>query len=76
MHCERHVCSAEESDVPGLGMQASKQCSLTLPIRFRALVTAASCRTWFMRWVLMSASPEDAVLELEDPQMAILLLVF
>jgi hypothetical protein len=29
MHCERQVCSAEDNDVPGLGTQASKQCSLT-----------------------------------------------
>lgn len=45
--------------LPGDGMHFSKQFSLTFSIRARALDTAASERSWFIRW---DFSSEDVAL--------------
>jgi len=58
MQDEKQVSSPRDSDAPGLGTQRSKQCSFIFSINCRALTMAASCRTWFMSWVLGSLEVE------------------
>jgi len=62
MQTERQFSSWVEREVPGLGMQRSKQCSFSLLIRFRALFIAVSAWTCLMK-AFFSSSESEVVVE-------------
>jgi len=58
MHDERHVCSLDDKEEPGVGMQAEKQFSLIFDIRYFALATLPAVWTAVIMRFLTCADSE------------------
>ena len=60
MQDERHVCSFEDNEVPGVGMQEAKQFSLIFEIRYFALATLPEvCTAFIMRFFTCADSEAE-----------------